>query len=444
MIAARRVGVVALLFTACNGDKTLDQQALMDPASCQSCHPRHYDEWSQSMHAFAADDPVFLAMNARGQEETGGALGDFCVRCHAPVALATGATFDGQNLPELAPALRGVTCYFCHSVSGIEGSHNNALALGDDGVLRGGIADPVDNDAHEAEYSALLDRDRLESSDLCGSCHDIVTPKGVALERTYIEWQASLFGKPGASALSCGNCHMPGMLAPAADVEGVGLRSVHDHRMPAIDSASIPWPGREAYAAAVQQELRGVLIAQLCVSPPLAETPIDVTLENAFAGHNFPSGAAQDRRAWVEVMAYEGERLILASGDVPAGESVVGLDDPRLWLLRDAIFDEQDREVHMFWEAARYESNLLPQASTSGEIHSRTQSYAVPLADGIPDRVTLRVRMQPIGVDVIDSLIDSGHLDAAQRDALPELSVVEPIEWRQAEHGYGCVPPDAF
>ena len=39
------------------------------------------------MHAYAAEDPVFLAMNARGQRETKGALGDFCVKCHAPMAV---------------------------------------------------------------------------------------------------------------------------------------------------------------------------------------------------------------------------------------------------------------------------------------------------------------------------------------------------------------------
>ena len=42
------------------------------------------------MHAYAAEDPVFLAMNQRGQRETNGELGDFCVQCHAPVAVHVG------------------------------------------------------------------------------------------------------------------------------------------------------------------------------------------------------------------------------------------------------------------------------------------------------------------------------------------------------------------
>src|SRR5687768_1766164 len=72
----------------------LTRAQLLDPASCKSCHPKHYREWRSSMHAYAADDPVFLAMNKRGQRETEGALGDFCVGCHAPMAVREGETSD--------------------------------------------------------------------------------------------------------------------------------------------------------------------------------------------------------------------------------------------------------------------------------------------------------------------------------------------------------------
>src|SRR5688572_17420291 len=48
---------------------TLTREQLLDPEACKDCHPRHYREWKSSMHAYAADDPVFLAMNQRGQEE---------------------------------------------------------------------------------------------------------------------------------------------------------------------------------------------------------------------------------------------------------------------------------------------------------------------------------------------------------------------------------------
>jgi hypothetical protein len=89
-----------LLLAACADDppQYLSRERLLEPETCAGCHPDHYREWSGSMHAYAANDPVFLAMNARGQRDTGGALGDFCVRCHAPMALAEGLTSDGTNL----------------------------------------------------------------------------------------------------------------------------------------------------------------------------------------------------------------------------------------------------------------------------------------------------------------------------------------------------------
>src|SRR5258705_940239 len=154
----------------------------MDPRRCMTCHGAHYTQWSGSMHAYAADDPVFRAMNARGQRETDGGLGTFCVNCHAPMAVRTGATRDGLNLAELPAHLRGVTCFYCHSVDAVQGTHDNPLHLADDLVMRGGIADPFATSAHKAAYSPLHDRQRPESSTLCGSCHDIVNGNGTQIE----------------------------------------------------------------------------------------------------------------------------------------------------------------------------------------------------------------------------------------------------------------------
>src|SRR5258708_7450078 len=67
------------------------REDLLNPEKCKDCHPKYYQEWSGSMHAYAMKDPVFIAMNKRGQEETKGALGAFCVNCHAPMAVRENA-----------------------------------------------------------------------------------------------------------------------------------------------------------------------------------------------------------------------------------------------------------------------------------------------------------------------------------------------------------------
>ena len=97
---------------------------LEDPTTCRACHPQHYAQWAGSMHAFASDDPVFVALDRRGQREAH--LGTFCLQCHAPMAVKLGLT-DGTNFDpaKLPAAARGVTCYFCHDVAKIYDDHNN-------------------------------------------------------------------------------------------------------------------------------------------------------------------------------------------------------------------------------------------------------------------------------------------------------------------------------
>ena len=43
---------------------------------------------------------------------------------------------------------------------------------------------------------------------------------------------------------------------------------------------------------------------------------------------------------------------------------------------------------------------------------------------GVPDRVTVRLRLVPIGFEVLDDLIDSGHLDAAVRSEMKSLDLL--------------------
>src|SRR6185437_13449876 len=135
-----------IVLAACR-TPTLPVGQLEDPATCMTCHPQHSAQWAASMHAYASEDPVFLALNRRGQREAH--LGTFCVKCHAPMAVALGLT-DGTNFDpaKLPAAARGVTCYFCHDVAKVEGDHNNGLQLALDDVMRGGVLDPASNDAH--------------------------------------------------------------------------------------------------------------------------------------------------------------------------------------------------------------------------------------------------------------------------------------------------------
>lgn len=463
----RRLLLALPLLAACgndDGEKKFTAEEAMDAENCKECHPQHYQEWLGSMHAYAAEDPVFLAMNELGQEQTNGELGDFCIQCHAPVAVALGLTEDGLNIEEVPEHLRGVTCYACHNVENVEGVHNNPLKLAMDGIMRGGIEDPdVKLSAHEAEWSRWLagsEREtRFDSSQMCGSCHDIVTPAGVHLERTYAEWQASLFGKldeqgvlPDLFSQSCVDCHMgPPVKGPVADVDGVrGDRFFHQHNFAGVDTHLTDFPDAEQGPEIKQQQIdaiedglrKSALCSAMCVKPADGGgTDVTVWLHNEAAGHAWPSGATQDRRAWVELVALEDDTPVLQSGVVAEGEPVAELMDPNLWLLREHMYDAEGEEVHMFWQARSVDGELLEVAeelTPNGDAATwRSRTYHVD-SEALT-RVTSKVRLRAVGLEVIDELIAEEVLDPAIRDEFLTFDLPSSVlEWTQENSDKFC------
>ncbi|MGE0326122.1 MAG: multiheme c-type cytochrome [Polyangiaceae bacterium] len=454
LVAVALASLGAASLNGCSSDdrveKKLSVQELMNPETCKTCHSTHYDEWSGSMHAYAATDPVFRAMNRRGQEETNGALGDFCVGCHAPLAVAVGATTDGLNLDEVPAELQGVNCFFCHNTKAVEGTHNNPLRIAFDQTMRGPIADPVKNSAHHSEYSELLDGNVQASATACGSCHDIVVPSPpgaaeVALERTFAEWQDSLFSaEPEKGGLSCASCHMPGRTGIAADSENVKTRRVHAHTFPGVDVALTDFPHTDEQRELIQRELNDTLRAEICVAQLVDGAVMEVTLENVSAGHRFPTGASQDRRVWVEVRAFSADSPVYESGVVDDQTAVSEVNDPDLWQLRDFAFDAQGQPVHMFWDIAKLESTTIPGPLTfdrsSPDYFATHVKRRYPGANStpnqlsvMPDRVSVRVRLRPMGFDVLDDLIASGHLDSVLKQRMPTFDItsdgVNTVEW---------------
>jgi hypothetical protein len=371
------------------------------------------------MHAYAADDPVFLAMNRRAQRDNP-ATGTFCVQCHAPVAVREGLTKDGLNLDELPREKRGVTCYFCHSAQKVDGTHNNPLVLATDGTLFGPFDDPDPAMPHKGKYSPLFDDDDAQSAAACGSCHDIQNLLGAHVERTFEEWQGTLFASTPAGQ-SCAGCHMPGRNGLASTLSSTARR-VHSHAFPAVDLALTPFPAEnpqnEQQRAAAQALLDTVVQGTLCLNP--AAGRIELTLDNVSAGHSWPSGATPDRRAWVELVAYAGEQVIYTSGGA-AALPLEGSPDPDLWLLRDCLFDGAGTEETMFWQAARVTGNAIPGAVLPNvndpTSFSRTHvKQLYPSGGGArltqaPTRITARVHLQAVGDDVLTELVADGDLD---------------------------------
>jgi hypothetical protein len=422
--------VGALVLAGCGSATTtprLGVAELRDATACQACHPAQFADWSASVHASASDDPVFLAMNQRAQRETVGANGKFCVNCHAPMAVRDGLTTDGLNLASLPRVEKGVTCYFCHAAESIAGTHDDPIVLATDDSLFGPFGNPVAGTPHVGRTSPLFDDTSPQSAAMCGSCHDIVNQHGAAVERTYQEWQASLFSKPMVG-LSCAQCHMDSSQGAASSIS-MKTRTIHRHDFPGVD---VPPQGGAAVAAMqarAQTLLDTTVQSTLCWNPTTRQ--IEVTLDNVGAGHGFPSGATPDRRAWIEVTAYAGGDVIYASGGA-AALPLEGSPDPDLWLVRDCLFDGSKTEVSLFWQAATVVDDQLPAALTANVsdpasfMGHRQRTFPAATGMGIaqtPDRITLQIHLKAIGDDVLTDLVTGGDLDASIPAGLPKYDL---------------------
>lgn len=289
-------------------------QAFTHPDECQVCHQQHYEEWQITPHAYAMKDPVFKAMVDLGQRQTAGKLGQFCVQCHSPTGLATEQTAVTQdpmtmeyqqNLDVDPIAMSGVTCTACHSITNVISSGNAQVVYTPNGIMRGPIADPVDNVFHASEYSPLHD-DQVEGFGLvCGTCHSVTNPKGATIEQTFEEFEVSGAKVEGET---CVSCHMPEYTGKAAvgpevpdDLE-LPDRTLHRHTFVGVDVSLLPpgeFPGdaeMRALSEALLQES-----AEFTAGYDNGSGQITTSIKN-LAGHALPSGATAERQMWIELI----------------------------------------------------------------------------------------------------------------------------------------------
>lgn len=214
-------------------------------ATCRTCHPDHYREWSVSAHAYAQLSPVFNAMQATTAKLTNGSNGDFCIRCHTQVGMNMGEPIFMSNMDRHPTAREGITCVVCHRLENAYGKVSGRFAL-----VEGDLLEPVYGPTGNAElnrvlslpdsYKVVTKRDepgrkihvdakkfpQLTQSGFCGACHDVTLMNGFRLEEAFSSFKTSPAAHKGES---CHDCHMgliPGRksgyaIAPSAVVGGV-------------------------------------------------------------------------------------------------------------------------------------------------------------------------------------------------------------------------------
>src|SRR5262249_36954278 len=84
--------------------------------NCVGCHGSSaiiYPQWTGSLMAQAARDPVFYACLDIAEADALGS-GDICIRCHSPKAWMEGRSSPTNGSAITAQDRDGVTCNFCH------------------------------------------------------------------------------------------------------------------------------------------------------------------------------------------------------------------------------------------------------------------------------------------------------------------------------------------
>lgn len=189
---------------------------------CGECHPKHYQEWSVSQHAYAQMSPIFNAMQATLMQFTAGTNGDFCIRCHNAVGMNLGEEIFMSNIDRHPTSREGITCIVCHrlgqsygKISGrlhIESGPVTAAIYGptgdpkelDNAISKGGLV--VDNDkAGRKVHGEVKSLPQLGTSGFCGTCHDVNLANGFRLEEAFSEFKNS---PANARGITCQDCHM--------------------------------------------------------------------------------------------------------------------------------------------------------------------------------------------------------------------------------------------
>ncbi len=337
---------------------------------CGGCHPKQFDEWSRSMHAYAQHSPVFEAFNLALIERTDGTIGTFCSRCHTPVGTTLGEPAGLRNVHRSQVSMEGVTCVVCHRRQQKQYKSSGRIHIEPgkllDTCVYGPFDDPVSRNANAHDSKELP---YLKSSAFCGECHDVTSPAGVRLEEAFSEWQNSPAARKN---ITCQACHMgpePGVPIPdnlrplgrAAEVEGydetlIPQRRLTDHTFAGPDYSLLPdtefphkldWMYETDYRnvenltpyqqvqlkklrkrnrlqLAKASQARKTLLrngARIHVHHPKHAAPgqhvhLKVDVQSLISGHSFPTGFTAERQLWVAVDVRDATgRKIFSSGD---------------------------------------------------------------------------------------------------------------------------------
>jgi hypothetical protein len=280
----------AVVGDAAHGTRQYDDYE--KPQACQSCHTDIYMQWGQSMmsqsytHHWDEIEYFELAVPHAERDEKVAEVKDGCNGCHAPTSFLAGDT-PPPRPEQNSRANEGVHCDHCHTITGFEGEvPHNFNWISEPGRLKQGPKPGVVSPHHDT-----VENDFLKTGDFCGTCHNEMSPYGIWVKSTHLEWKE---GPYHAQGVHCQDCHMPRAMGRSAKMGDEGMIAQHLFHG-AHDQGKL----NGAIEMRMHPEEREVEYDQIAV--------ISVQLFNGKCGHKVPSGSVEDRIMWLDVTATDSE-----------------------------------------------------------------------------------------------------------------------------------------
>jgi hypothetical protein len=335
-------------------------------STCAQCHNSTSDirpitihrKWSGSMMSQSARDPIFFAaLAATNKYRTGD--GELCIRCHSPMGWLAGHSEDFTGQALAGTDFDGVQCDYCHRAADplnpdstvgpftqpVPGYGNGMHAVQRLTTPKRGPYDSVAA-PHQTRYDPFM-----ESSELCGVCHDVSNPEYAVdrftqppheyapLERTYSEWLMSWYATQGDSG-TCQSCHMVDTSGYVCIYPTVPYRTnIAQHDLtggntfaplilpdfyPGLDTLAL-FEGADRAAATLRRA------AEMSVHAYRSGDSVIATVHiTNLTGHKLPTGYPDGRRMWINLIARnaQGDTVFVSGAYDP--DSALLKHDPQI------------------------------------------------------------------------------------------------------------------
>lgn len=334
---------------------------------CGECHTRIYDSWKNSLHAFALTDPIFDTAFMQAVKAGGEEARRTCLGCHAPISRLN----DDYALSE-GVTREGVSCDFCHSVTGlrvVDGRPTYSLALG---RVKHGVIKHAASPAHEVEFSTLHG-----TSEFCSGCHNYTSPGGARVLTTYDEWQQ---GPYAAEGKQCQSCHM--VLTTGSPVNRDIKQSDPEFHLHSLIHD--------------RDQLRAALAVEIVDTVRHGDrVDVQVAVENVGSGHKVPTGVST--------------REIVLSVTASAGSHTQSQERR----FRKVIGDSHGRPLETDYEVMLFGTQILNDTRIAPrERRIERMSFRVPAGGPVKVTATISYLYAP---PVIDKRMMNIELGEAER-----------------------------